>query len=130
MGTPAAVYHGGLLHSTVRYFDPDRRRPGLPEHVAALVEEVRPDGTRLTLVNTDLLQERQVLVQAGGFGEHRFGQARVVDGDDAASQGAEDRYLLVRLGPGSEVRIDVEMVRFVNDPSYAFPLWERVARVE
>ena len=34
MGTPAAVYHGGLLHAGVRYFDPKRRRPGLPEHIA------------------------------------------------------------------------------------------------
>ena len=38
-GTPGVIYHGGLLHSAVRHFDPDRKRAGLPESVAALVPE-------------------------------------------------------------------------------------------
>ncbi len=130
MGTPAAVYHGGLLHASVRYFDPDKRRPGLPEYVAGLVEEVRQDGVRLTLVNTDPLRGREVVVQAGGFGEHRFGQARAVNGEEAGPLNVQDRHLLVRLGPGSQARFDVDMARFVSDPSYAVPPWERVASVE
>ena len=41
MGTPTAVYHGGMVHAALRYFDPAAQRPGLPPHVAALVDEVR-----------------------------------------------------------------------------------------
>ena len=56
MGTPSAIYNGGLLQSHVRFFDPLRRRAGLPEHVAALVEGVSADRVKLALVNTDLLE--------------------------------------------------------------------------
>ena len=34
MGTPAAIYNGGLLQAHVRYFDPRERRPGLPSSTA------------------------------------------------------------------------------------------------
>ena len=43
---------GDVLRSQVRYFDPDRRRAGLAEDVAALVEKIEPDSVTLTLVNT------------------------------------------------------------------------------
>ncbi len=76
MGTPAAIYHGGLLHASVRYFDPSHQRPGLPTDVAALVGEFTVDGLTLSLVNTNSLQAREVLVQAGGYGEHRFVDVR------------------------------------------------------
>ena len=35
MGTPQATYNGGLMRSTVRYFDKDRGRAGLPPDTAA-----------------------------------------------------------------------------------------------
>ena len=35
-GGPAAIYHGGLLHVRLRYFDAVARRPGLPVDTAAL----------------------------------------------------------------------------------------------
>jgi hypothetical protein len=126
MGTPAAIYHGGLMHASVRYFDPERRRAGLPEHVAALVEQVRPEGIRLTLVNTDLVQEHDVVVQGGAFGEHSFVQTREVDGEDMHPLGAGARYLTVRLGPGAQFCADLELRRFANDPSYALPPWEQL----
>ncbi|MFL7808120.1 MAG: hypothetical protein AB8I80_05800 [Anaerolineae bacterium] len=126
MGTPAAIYHGGLMHASVRYFDPERRRPGLPEHVAALVERVHPEGIRLTLVNTDMLQAHEVVVQAGAFGEHRFVRARDVDREGVSPGEGIGRYLLVRLGPGARLCADLDMRRFVNDPSYALPSWEQL----
>ena len=43
LGAPQAVYTGGLLRATVRYFDPDRARPGVPEDVAALVDKLGSD---------------------------------------------------------------------------------------
>ena len=40
--------------------------------VAALVHSVRPDGVSVTLVNTDVLEGRPMIIQAGAFGEHCF----------------------------------------------------------
>src|SRR6185436_12602512 len=42
---------GGLLNARVRYFDPARRRAGLPEDVAALVSRLTATSTELTLIN-------------------------------------------------------------------------------
>ena len=122
MGTPAAVYHGGLLHASVRYFDPLRQRPGLPEHVAALVESIAPEGIDLVLVNTDPLQSREVLVQAGAFGEHVLRGATLRD----ASAGEQHvpvagRHLSVVLGPSAQARLRLEVERFAAQPSYDFP---------
>jgi len=124
MGTPAAVYHGGLLHASVRYFDPCYRRPGLPEHVAALVEAVTPQGIRLTLVNTDPLQCREVLVQGGAFGEHRFTEARLHDQEDGEAVPVNDRYLCVRLGPSAQAHLEIDVQRFASLPTYEFPSFE------
>ena len=66
LGTPAAIYNGGMLQAHVYYFDPQRRRPGLPEYVAALVHRVSADGVSLTLVNTDPVKGHNVLA-AGRF---------------------------------------------------------------
>jgi hypothetical protein len=116
MGTPAAVYHGGLLYASVRYFDPLRRRSGLPEYVAALVEKVAANGIVLTLVNTDPLEGHDVLVQAGAFGEHVFTTAAIGSG---AAVTVNDRHLLVCLGPSVQARLHLGMCRFVNRPGYA-----------
>ena len=35
-GGPQVIYNGGLQQARVRYYDADRRRPGLPPSVAAL----------------------------------------------------------------------------------------------
>ena len=42
---------GSPLHCRVRYFDPEKRRAGLPEDVAALVDRLSDKETGLTLVN-------------------------------------------------------------------------------
>ncbi|MBI4551725.1 MAG: hypothetical protein HY710_05615 [Candidatus Latescibacteria bacterium] len=135
LGAPQIIYNGGLLMSRVRYFDAERRRPGLPQDVAALVEKVEPARTVLRLVNLSPLHHRQVIVQAGAFGEHRFTEARYTArtsgfpgaiGDYAAPPLAaetravpvEDSRLQVRLPPGTEITLDVGTVRFVNRPSY------------
>lgn len=121
MGTPAAVYHGGLLHASVRYFDPEADRPGLPEHVAALVESITPGGITLNLVNIDPLGGHEVIVQAGGFGEHNFTSAKVLntERDDIPSE-VNGRYLHVSLGPWTQVKLQLGMDRYVNKPTYAF----------
>ena len=71
LGAPESVYNGGLLRATVRYFDPDRARPGLPRDVSALVDALAPDRVGIQLVNISTSATRTVIVQAGAFGEHR-----------------------------------------------------------
>ena len=76
MGAPQSVYNGGLLRSTVRYFDQDRRRPGLPADVATLVDKLESDRAGVQLVNLNRTETRRVIVQAGAFGEHQFAKLR------------------------------------------------------
>ncbi len=63
-------HQGEVLQARVRYFDPIRRRPGLPEDVAALVDSLRDDSTSLVLVNLNPSEARTVIVQGGAYGEH------------------------------------------------------------
>ena len=46
-GGPQVLYNGGLQQARVRYYDADRRRPGLPASVAALVSSIDPQATAL-----------------------------------------------------------------------------------
>jgi hypothetical protein len=121
MGSPAAVYHGGLLHATVRYFDPRAARPGLPPDVAALVESIEEKSTRIRLVNTNPTAVRSVLIQAGSFGEHRFLSARCGDGSPIRVDGS---LLRVEIGPWTNALIDVEMKRYAGRPGYAHPNYD------
>ena len=72
MGGPFFMHNDGLLMVRLRYFNLDRRRPGLSPDVAALMETVKGKRTALHLVNLHPTQEREVLLQPGAFGEHRF----------------------------------------------------------
>jgi len=124
MGTPAAVYHGGMLHASVRYFDPARRRSGLAEHVAALVEKITSQGIELTLVNTDVLESREVLIQAGSFGEHEFTEVVVRrDAAPAPPVAVNSRYLKILLGPAAQAHLKLGVKRYAHVPSYQFPTW-------
>jgi hypothetical protein len=51
-GGPQVIYNGGLQQARVRYYDAGRRRPGLPESVAALVSGIDPQATVVDLVNS------------------------------------------------------------------------------
>ncbi len=109
-----------VLHSRFRYFDPEKRRAGLPDDVAALVEKLGPDSATVTLVNTNPLEPRTVVVQAGGYAEHRF---------DSVTTGGKttpvnDAVMTVRLEPGAGARFDYKMTRYANRPTFAFP-WDR-----
>lgn len=109
MGAPHTSFNGGLLQARVRYFDPARRRPGLPENVAALVEKLESARTVLRLVNLDASDTRRVIIQAGAFGEHQF--TTPVNG----------KWFEVELPPATTIRIEAGMKRFVNRPTYAWP---------
>lgn len=138
LGAPQIIYNGGLLMSRVRYFDAERKRPGLPQDVAVLVETLEADRTVLRLVNVSPFQTRQVIVQAGAFGEHRFTEARYTArtseypgtiGEYAAPSlstttrtvSVQDVRFQVRLPAGMEITLDLGTERFVNQPSSALP---------
>ena len=124
-GSPQYMYHGGMLRASFRYFDAERRRPGLPEAVGVLVDEIRADGAGVQIANTSRSQTRRLIVQAGAFGEHDFDQIRS-DGDPAqAPVSVDGKYFGLELPPASTIRIDAGMRRFANKPSYAFPWHEK-----
>jgi hypothetical protein len=133
MGAPFTCYNGGLLMARVRYFNPDRARPGLPEDTAALVEKLGADRTVLSLVNTNLRETRRVIIQGGAYAEHTFTDVRVLPSsaraDSQSVTGApvfpvNREFFEVDLPPSSMIRFDAGMKRFVNRPTYAFP-WKR-----
>jgi hypothetical protein len=124
MGGPFPVYNGGMLKVAVRHFDADRKRPGLPPDVAALVGAIRPDGLDLTLANTHTMETRRVIVQAGAFAEHRFTSARWTDdAGEAVELSVDGEYVQFELGPGTVLDVRLGMERFCRQPSYQLP-WD------
>jgi len=67
MGGPLPVYNGGLLKVAVRHFDAAAKRPGLSPDVAALVRHIEDDAIDLTLANTNPMDSRRLIVQAGAY---------------------------------------------------------------
>lgn len=117
LGAPNHIYHGGLLHCRLFYFDPVLKRPGLPQGVAALVDKISPDGVSVHLVNLDPSQPRDVIVRAGAFGEHEFTSVRHKNQSTAIGR----NFFQVRLLAGAGARLDIGMKRYANRPSYHFP---------
>ena len=113
-------YRAQAVHSRVWYFDPERRRPGLPEDVGALVEKLSADETVLTLVNINQIEAREVVVQGGAYGEHQC-LSVTIDGQETVTDQA---FFTVRLAPGAGSRLVITMDRYANPPSFARP-WER-----
>src|SRR5262249_58142821 len=52
---------GGLLNARLRYFDPERRRAGVPEDVAALISGLSDTRTVVTLINLNPSRPRTVI---------------------------------------------------------------------
>lgn len=122
LGGPMYIYHGGLMHVRFRYFDPDGKRPGLPKNVAALVEHIGAGQARLILANTDELEVRTVIVQGGAFGEHDIISITPKDGVSERILVAEKSFC-VSMAPRSVLRLEIEMNRYANEPSYDTP-WQ------
>jgi hypothetical protein len=109
-----------VLHSRFRYFDAVKRRAGLPEDVGALVDKLGADSASVTLVNVNPLEAREVVVQGGGYGEHRF-ESVTVNGKTTTFRGP---VVTVRLEAGAGAKLEFQMTRYANRPTFAFP-WDR-----
>ena len=108
------------LHSRLRYFDPVARRSGVPEGVSALVSGLTDDSVTVTLVNTNQIEARDVIVQAGGYGEHQFTGVR----RGGESRSLDTPLVTVHLEPGAGQEVTFSMRRYVNPPTLAQP-WNR-----
>jgi hypothetical protein len=111
---------GSILHCRVRHFDPQARRAGLPEDVAALVESLSADEATIVLVNVNQTEPRSVIVQAGGYAEHQFTSV-VLDGREVLVDRPD---IAVHLAPGAGARMVLKMRRYTNAPTLA-PPWDR-----
>ena len=108
---------GAILSCSVRYFDPQRRRAGLPDDVAALVTRASAEELVVQLVNTSQLEERRVVLQAGGYGEHQFISVQ----HSERQHPVDARHLNVVLTPGAGGTLRLHIRRHVNQPSLEFP---------
>ncbi len=113
---------GGLLNARLRYFDPDRRRAGVPEDVAALVSELSNSRTAVTIINLNPSHPRTIIVQGGGYGEHHL--VSVTSGDKTTP--IDSPLLTVRLDPGCGGKLVLDMKRYANAPTVKHP-WHRSA---
>jgi hypothetical protein len=110
---------GTLLYTRLRSFDPARRRAGLPQDVAALVDSWGPDSLTVTLINISPSVAHSVIVQGGAYAEHQI--VSVSDGKTTMEVNAPN--FPVRLAPGAGAKLTIRMNRFSNDPTLSFP-WE------
>ena len=111
---------GGLLNARLRYFDPDKRRAGVPEDVAVLVSALSDTRTSVTLVNLNRSQPRTLIVQGGGYGEHQLLSVT----HDSKTTPIDSPLLTVQLEPGAGQTLELTMKRYANTPTSLHP-WNR-----
>jgi len=112
------------LHCRLRYFDPERRRAGIPQDVAALVDTATDDHVAVTLVNVSQTESRELIVQCGAYAEHECVGVEI-DDEEFDIQGP---YFTVHLAPGSGSRMVIRTRRYANQPTLAFP-WDAGPRL-
>ena len=112
---------GGLRNARLRYFDPEQKRAGVPDDVGALVSGMSDTRTVVTLVNLSATASRTVLVQGGGYGEHRI--ESVEQGGVATRVGADT--FSVRLAPGAGATLTLTLTRYAHAPTVGLP-WDRL----
>jgi len=116
MGGMSPIYNGGLLCTDARWFDMDRRRPGLCEDTAVLISEVTDDGYTMTLANLGA-QDHTLCLQGGAYGEHNI---VAIDGDGLHLD-VNGKWANITLSAGTVVPLQVKLERFANQPSFDEP---------
>jgi len=131
-GSPMHISHGGLQFGKLRYFDGTKKRSGLPEDVAAMVEKLSGDEMTVVLVNLSATQSRSVTLQAGNFGENRFNSVKISTEDgQTQTRDVNNTWLTMDLAPGAGATFDFTYSRYVNKPTYESPYsprseWESI----
>jgi hypothetical protein len=120
LGALVPSREGGLLNARLRYFDPARKRAGVPEDVAVVVSEIGDRRTVVTIVNLNATESHAVVVQAGGYAEHQFESVEW----NGRMERLNARDFTVRLAPGAGAILTIAMRRYVNQPTVRFP-WIR-----
>jgi hypothetical protein len=109
---------GSRLLSRLRYFDPRRRRPGLPENLAALIRKLGPKRVTVTLVNLSGDSPRTVVIQGGAYAEHRILSAKLAGGPREEVNAAA---VALELQPRSGRQVEIELDLFANPPTLDWP---------
>ena len=126
-GAPMHISHGGLQHGKVRLFDGEKQRPGLPDDVAVVVDKISPTSIAMKVVNLSQDALRQLVIQAGSFGEHRF--VTVTSTNSAGKSQVQEiggKYFAVDLEAGAGATLNFVIERYVNQPSYETP-WQNIS---
>jgi hypothetical protein len=108
---------GAPLHARLRYFDAEKRRAGLPDDVAILIDKMTDRKTGFTVVNTSRLHARAVVVQGGAYGEHLIDSVH----EGTQSRAIGGRHFTLRLEPGCGSYLELTMRRYAGKPTLAFP---------
>ena len=111
---------GALLHCRLRYFDPIKRRAGLPPHVAALIDKMTADQVAVTLVNLHQTQAQELIVQTGAYAEHQCLFVQIKDHRIPI----DSPNFTMHLAPGAGGRLVVHTKRYANQPTLAHP-WDQ-----
>ena len=108
---------GYPLHCRLRYFDPERQRAGLPKDVAVLIDSMTDDEVSVTLLNLDPINAKTLIVQGGAYAEHQIIQVKT----ESSEAPVDHSHFVVKLAPGSGERFVLQMKRYANHPTCAFP---------
>lgn len=111
---------GAALHCRLRYFDPESRRAGIPDDIAALIDKFSDSEVSVILVNTSPTAARDLIIQAGAYGEHNV--SNVLIGNESVT--VDGPYFRVKIDPGCGARLIVSNDRYTEKPTMAFP-WDR-----
>jgi hypothetical protein len=108
---------GNLVNSRLRYFDPSRKRAGLPEDVGALISEMNDTSTAVTLVNLNTTTPRTLIVQGGAYAEHLIESVQW----NGQTIPVGKPHFSVTLNPGAGGKLTLTMKRYASDPTVKFP---------
>ena len=85
--------------------------------MGALVTRITKEAVWVTLVNTNQVYPRTVVVQTGAYGEHQCEHVDV----EGRTLPVGNRFFAVRLAPGAGTMLVVHRRRMANRPTLAFP---------
>ncbi len=121
-GAPMHISHGGLQFGKIRYFDGQKKRSGLPDDVAAMVESVTAELMRVQVINLSSTEHRVLTLQAGNFGENRLDSVKITyENGQIFEMVINNKWFTLELSAGAGASLDFAYSRYVNQPTYETP---------